>query len=99
MPQLFGTDGVRAKAGEFPLEPRALFVLGRAVGELLNKRLQRPAQALVGRDTRESGDWIDSALAAGLRAAGATIISAGVITTPGVAYLTGNAGFDVGIVI
>lgn len=99
MPKLFGTDGIRSKAGEFPLEARALFVLGRALGKRLGERLGRAPRALVGRDTRESGDWIESALAAGFQAAGGEIISAGIITTPGVAYLTGAARFDVGIVI
>jgi phosphoglucosamine mutase len=99
MPRFFGTDGIRSKAGEFPLETRALAVLGRALAELLNRRLERPASALIGRDTRESGDWIEAALATGLKAGGANISSAGVITTPGVAYLTREGGFDIGIVI
>jgi phosphoglucosamine mutase len=99
MPQFFGTDGIRAKAGDFPLEPRALFVIGRALGGLLINRLGRAAKALIGADTRESGDWIAGALATGLQAAGAEVISAGVITTPGVAYLTRVAAFDIGIVI
>src|SRR5688500_9615090 len=99
MPKLFGTDGIRSRAGEFPLEPRALFVLGRALGKLLGARLQRAPRALAGRDTRESGDWIEAALAGGFQAAGGEIVSAGIITTPGIAYLTGAAQFDVGIVI
>ncbi|MEW6729788.1 MAG: phosphoglucosamine mutase [Acidobacteriota bacterium] len=99
MPKFFGTDGIRAKAGEFPLAPRALFVLGRALGQLLNNRLQHTACALIGRDTRQSGEWIESALAAGLQAAGAEVTSVGVIPTPGIAYLTGVGNFDVGIVI
>jgi phosphoglucosamine mutase len=66
---------------------------------LLNSRLNRSANVVIGRDTRESGDWIESAIASGLRSGGAKISSAGIITTPGVAYLTRVVGFDVGIVI
>ena len=99
MPKFFGTDGIRTKAGEFPLTHIALFTIGQALGELLEKRLNRKAKAIIGRDTRASGSWIETALGNGLMSVGAEVVSAGVITTPGVAYLTKNFGYDVGIVI
>jgi phosphoglucosamine mutase len=99
MPKFFGTDGIRTKAGEFPLNEPALFTIGKALGELLNTRLNRQSKTIIGRDTRESGTWIEQALASGLQSAGASIISVGVITTPGVAYLAKSADYDLGIVI
>ena len=98
MSKFFGTDGIRTKAGEFPLTPPALFAIGAALGELLANRLTRPAKAIIGRDTRESGTWIETALASGLNHFGAEVVSVGVLTTPGIAYLT-KSGYDVGIVI
>lgn len=99
MPEFFGTDGIRSKAGDFPLTEPALFTIGQALGQLLGDRLGRPAKAVIGRDTRESGVWIESALVTGLLSIGAKVDCVGVITTPGVAYLTKTAGYDVGIVI
>jgi phosphoglucosamine mutase len=99
MPKFFGTDGIRTKAGDFPLTRPALFTIGQALGELLKNRLGRSAKALIGRDTRESGAWIELALTQGLLDIGAKVDSLGVITTPGVAYLTKTADYDVGIVI
>lgn len=99
MPKFFGTDGIRGKAGEFPLEPKAVYTIGRALGELLRKRLQRPAQVIIGRDGRESGYWIEGYLKAGLAEVDVDVTSAGTIPTPGVAYLTNAQEFDAGIVI
>ncbi|MBI4853565.1 MAG: phosphoglucosamine mutase [Acidobacteria bacterium] len=99
MPKFFGTDGIRTKAGDFPLTEPALFTIGKVLGELLASRLERSVRAIIGRDTRESGTWIEIALASGLKISGANVVSAGVITTPGVAYLTKSADYDVGIVI
>jgi phosphoglucosamine mutase len=99
MPKFFGTDGIRTKAGEFPLTETALFTIGQALGELLENRLNHKARAIIGRDTRASGSWIESSLGNGLMSVGAEVVSAGIITTPGVAYLTKNFGYDVGIVI
>ncbi len=93
MGKLFGTDGIRGVAGEPPLDPWTVGKVGRALVALGEKRV------LVGRDTRVSGPWIESALSQAMRARGASVASAGVITTPGVAYLTRQAGFDCGVMI
>jgi phosphoglucosamine mutase len=96
--KLFGTDGVRAVAGEFPLDPPTISRLGQAlVGLLGSKGLG--ARLLIGRDTRESGPWMERALARGVRAAGGEAVSAGVIPTSAVSYLTKTHGFSAGAVI
>ncbi len=98
MRQLFGTDGIRGVAGEYPLDRRTVFAIGRALGQRLAARVE-PARVVIGQDTRESSAWISSALAAGLETSRVEVVSAGVITTPGVAYLTRANGFAAGIVI
>ncbi|MGC2112595.1 MAG: phosphoglucosamine mutase [Candidatus Korobacteraceae bacterium] len=98
MRQLFGTDGIRGVAGEYPLDRKTVFAIGRALGHRLAARDQN-ARVLIGQDTRESSAWISSVLAAGLEASHVAVVSAGVITTPGVAYLTRSNGFSAGIVI
>jgi len=95
MRKLFGTDGIRAVAGEAPLDKRTI----HAIGIALATKLGRDARILMGMDTRESGPWIAAALAAGLHAGGAAVESAGVITTPAIAYLARKHGFSAGIVI
>jgi phosphoglucosamine mutase len=99
MKKLFGTDGIRGKAGEFPLDERTINTIGRSLAELCRERLDRTPRFVTGRDTRESGEWIEQAFHAGALAAGAEVLSAGVITTPGVAFVTGHGNFDGGIVI
>ena len=84
--QLFGTDGIRGVAGEFPLTKQSTYLIGRALGHDL-MRATRGAQAVIGQDTRESSAWIADRVAEGLAAVGVDVHSAGVITTPGVAYL------------
>jgi phosphoglucosamine mutase len=99
-PQLFGTDGVRGVAGEYPLNRVTVQKLGRALGLTLEKTVSaRPLKAVLGEDTRESSAWISRAMAAGLRSADVEIAYAGVITTPGVAYLTRRHGFAAGVVV
>jgi phosphoglucosamine mutase len=96
MTQLFGTDGIRGRAGTYPLDAETV----RRVGAALIKALpHRNARVLIGRDTRESGDWIERELAHGARSAGADVHSLGVAPTPAVAYLTGSLRFDAGVVI
>jgi phosphoglucosamine mutase len=95
---LFGTDGIRGVAGEFPLDPRTTFAIGRALGLYL-ARQHASLHVVIGMDTRESGPQIAEHVAAGLASAGATAESAGVITTPGVAYLARTRDFAAGIVI
>src|SRR5688572_646656 len=87
MKKLFGTDGMRGEAGRFPLDEATVRAAGRSLARRLEGRLGRP-QVLIGRDTRESGEWIERAFSEGLIAGGGAVASAGVITTPGVAYLT-----------
>jgi len=96
--QLFGTDGIRGVAGEFPLTPQSTYLIGRALGHDLI-RLTRTAQAVIGQDTRESSRWIADRVAAGLASVGVEVHSAGVITTPGVAYLARSRGMAAGVVI
>src|ERR1700674_5608477 len=96
--QLFGTDGIRGVAGAFPLTTQSTFLVWRALGHDL-MRLTRSAQAVIGQDTRESSRWIADRVAAGMAAVGVDVESAGVITTPGVAYLARTRGFAAGVVI
>ena len=95
MKKLFGTDGIRGVAGQFPLDPATI----HAVGLALAHHLGQLPRVLIGQDTRESSDWIAAALTAGLVAGGATVESAGVIPTPAVAYLARAHKFVAGVVI
>jgi len=96
--QLFGTDGIRGVAGEFPLTDESTCLIGRALGHDLLRGSWK-AQAVMGQDTRESSGWIADRVAFGLAAVGVEVRSAGVITTPGVAYLARTRGFAAGVVI
>ncbi len=98
IPHLFGTDGVRATAGHPPLDPPTVRRLGAALVRALPHG-RKAARLLVGRDTRESGGWIEAELAHGAAGEGATVTSAGVVPTPAVAYLTRTDGYDAGVVI
>lgn len=97
MDRLFGTDGIRGNAGSFPLDDPTIRVIGRSVALQMRERLGRQPRILTGRDTRESGEWIEKAFHSG--AAEAECESAGVFTTPGIAYLTRAFDFDAGVVI
>jgi len=99
--RLFGTDGVRGRAGDYPLDHETVARLGGALVRAMRGRQSggRRLRFLVGRDTRESGEWIERELARGVHSAGGEIITAGVIPTPAVAYVTRAMGFDAGIVI
>ncbi|HEY1805261.1 MAG TPA: phosphoglucosamine mutase [Terracidiphilus sp.] len=96
--KLFGTDGIRAVAGKPPLDPTTVHSVGLALALTLRKSSAHP-KVILGRDTRESGSWIAATLAAGLREAGAAVESAGIITTPAVAFLARTHGFQAGVVI
>jgi phosphoglucosamine mutase len=96
--QLFGTDGIRGVAGEFPLTANSTYLIGRALGHDLVRNAPK-AQAVIGQDTRESSAWIADRVAAGMAAVGVQMHSAGVITTPGVAYLARSRGYAAGVVI
>jgi phosphoglucosamine mutase len=95
---LFGTDGVRGTAGRYPLDPPTVRRLAAALVRALPHGAS-PPRLLVGRDTRESGSWIEAELAHGASGEGAVVTSAGIVPTPAVAYLTRTAGYDLGIVI
>jgi len=96
--ELFGTDGIRGVAGEYPLDPRTVFALGEALGADITANA-RGDEVLFGADTRESSDWIAATVAAGLAHRGIRSRYAGVITTPGVAWLTRNGPFAAGVMI
>src|SRR5215469_10082117 len=96
--QMFGTDGIRGVAGEFPLTKQSTYLIGRALGHDLIRAAQQ-ARAVIGQDTRESSRWIADRVSEGLAAVGVDVHSAGVITTPGVAYLARSRGMAAGVVI
>jgi phosphoglucosamine mutase len=98
MKKLFGTDGIRAVAGQSPLDAATVYAIGLALAHILGVKTPRP-RVLLGMDTRESSEWIAATLTAGLDAGGASVESAGVITTPAVAFLTHTHGFAAGVVI
>ena len=99
MKRLFGTDGMRGEAGRFPLDAQTVRTVGRSLARRMGERLGRAPRIVTGRDTRASGAWIEGAFAEGAREAGARVEAAGVITTPGVAYLARRLPADAGIVV
>ncbi|HEV7683132.1 MAG TPA: phosphoglucosamine mutase [Pyrinomonadaceae bacterium] len=99
MKRLFGTDGMRGEAGSFPLDAATIETVGASLAHRLTESLGRNPLVVIGRDTRESGEWLEEALVAGLTSAGAEAKSAGVITTPGVAFLARTLPADAGVVI
>ena len=96
--RLFGTDGVRGRAGDPPLDAPTVRRLGAALVRAL-PRAASQHHLLIGRDTRESGGWIARELAHGARSEGGVVTSAGVISTPAIAYLTRESHYDAGVVI
>lgn len=96
--KLFGTDGIRGIAGEPPLDPHTIARVGAAIIRALGAD-GHAVRVVVGRDTRESGEWIERALARGVASQASHVISAGVIPTPAIAYLARSTGFDLGVVI
>jgi phosphoglucosamine mutase len=99
MKTLFGTDGMRGVAGEFPMDFPTIRTVGASLANHLKSKNARSPLILIGRDTRESGSWLESALVQGAVSSGAECQSAGVITTPGVAFLTRSLKADAGVVI
>jgi len=103
MRQLFGTDGIRGVAGTAPLDTNTVYAVGLALAHQLRPGALQSGmigpRVILGRDTRESSPWIAKLLAAGLRAGGAEVESAGIIPTPGVAYLAHTHRFHSGVVI
>ncbi len=98
MGKYFGTDGVRGVANS-ELTPELAFKLGRIGGYVLTKSSKEKPKVLVGRDTRISGEMLENALAAGLLSVGAEVMRLGVISTPGVSYLTRVMSAEAGVMI
>ncbi|MDQ3748370.1 MAG: phosphoglucosamine mutase [Acidobacteriota bacterium] len=99
MKKLFGTDGIRGEAGAFPLDEKTIEIIGNSLARQFTEQLGRSPRFITGRDTRESGAWIERAFCAGANAAEADCESAEIITTPGVAFLAEKFHFDAGVVI
>jgi phosphoglucosamine mutase len=99
MKRLFGTDGIRGEAGQFPLDAATVTAAGRSLVRRLGQGRLGSPQIVTGRDTRESGEWIERAFTEGVLSAGGRAASAGVITTPGVAFLARSMPADAGVVI
>jgi phosphoglucosamine mutase len=97
MKRLFGTDGIRAVAGQPPLDPQTVRKFGVALARVLGA--DGRCRIVLGRDTRESGPWLRDAVAAGLAACPAKAVDAGVISTPGLAHVVQDEGFDAGVMI
>src|SRR5579864_7310513 len=96
--QLFGTDGIRGVAGEYPLDPPTVHAFGMALGSTA-RHLSPDPEIVIGMDTRESGPWLAEQVAGGLAERGVRSRLAGVITTPGIAYLTRSDAFAAGVMI
>jgi phosphoglucosamine mutase len=98
MNKLFGTDGIRGIANEYPMTTEVALNVGRAIA-YLSKRKGHSPKIIIGKDTRLSGDMFESAIISGICSMGVKAISVGVIPTPGIAFLTHNMRADAGIVI
>jgi len=94
MEKLFGTDGIRGKAGSFPISPQVCYSAGYSFGKFLKEK-----RVLIGSDTRESSGWIAELIKKGLKESGAFILDAGVVPTPVLAFSVNHGNFDGGIVI
>jgi phosphoglucosamine mutase len=97
--KLFGTDGVRGEANVHPMTPEVALRLGRAIAYTAGRDLGRPPRVVIGKDTRQSGYMIETALASGICAMGGTVMLTGPIPTPAVAQLTPSMRADAGVVI
>jgi phosphoglucosamine mutase len=98
MRQLFGTDGMRGVAGEYPLDPRTTFAVGVALAKWVKDHHAAP-EVVIGMDTRESGPSIAESVAGGLASQGVAARFAGLITTPGIAHVTRVGPFAAGVMI
>ena len=95
----FGTDGIRGRVGQEPIMPETILKLGWALGQVVGGDNPQSSKVLIGKDTRVSGYLLESALEAGLAAAGVNVLLTGPIPTPGLAYLTRTARASAGVVI
>jgi phosphoglucosamine mutase len=96
--QLFGTDGIRGKAGEYPLDRATMFAAGVALAKWIGSNHLDP-EVVIGMDTRESGPWIAEHVAGGLAQGGVRTRFAGLISTPGLAYVAATGPFAAGLMI
>ncbi len=92
--KLFGTDGIRGIAGEFPLNKKTVFSLGLAIYDII-----KPKSVIIGKDTRVSSDWIEEELAKALNLKGVDVFSSGVLPTPALSMLTRKGDFSTGVMI
>ena len=99
--KLFGTDGIRGKAGHFPVQPEIILKVGQALGFLLmrQKKSSNPPMVLIGKDTRISGYMLEQALASGLNSMGVWVQLTGPLPTPGIGFLARNMRASAGVVI
>lgn len=97
--QLFGTDGIRGLANQWPITPEVALRVGRAVARVLQPKGQNRHKVVIGRDTRISGSMLESAITSGLISEGSEVIRAGVLPTPAVAQLTHTMHCDAGIML
>ncbi len=98
MEKLFGTDGIRAVAGQSPLDYSSVYALGKALISLLKEGELKP-RVIIGRDTRESGEWLEQALFQGIKEGQGEAVSVGIIPTSAVSFLAKKYSFSAGIVI
>src|SRR5882724_5535391 len=98
MRQLFGTDGMRGVAGQYPLDRPTTFAVGVALARWIGSHHLDP-EVVIGMDTRESGPWIAEHVAGGLAQTGVRARFAGLITTPGIAYVTKTGPFAAGVMV
>ncbi len=96
--KLFGTDGIRGVAGQYPLDKDTIQKTGYSLAKKLSEEHKDP-EIIIGRDTRESGPWIDEAIAKGIINGGGRAVHCGIMTTPGLAFLTRKENFDAGVMI
>jgi phosphoglucosamine mutase len=99
MRQLFGTDGIRGFANEYPMTSELAMKLGKAVASIFKKQKNGRSKIVIGKDTRISGDMLEHAIASGICAMGVDAYLTGILPTPGVAYITASTGANAGIVI
>ena len=96
--KLFGTDGIRGVANQYPMSPEAVLKIGQAIGVYFRER-HNNARILIGKDTRRSGYMLEQALSAGICSVGVDVGLLGPLPTPGIAYLTRGLRACAGIVI
>ena len=97
--QFFGTDGIRAKVGSPKMTPEFMLKLGWAIGSILSQKESKKPAVLIGRDTRISGEMLQSALVSGLLSSGCDVVLGGVLPTPIIAFLTNKLPVSAGLII